>query len=131
VANKEAFARICERVCEEQGWKLLPTGVQIVWSDGRQQVVSLDFFEFDGSDLVRLYATIGPASALPPARLALALQVNARLAHGALAVRDDHLIMTETLMLADADPGEIRASLDYLAETADYYEKIFFGTDTY
>ena len=129
MANKEAFARICERVCEEQRWKLLPTGVQILWPDGRQQVVSLEFFEFDGNDLVRLYTTIGSANALAQERLALALQVNARLAHGALAVRDDHLIMTETLLLADADPGEIRASLKYLAETADYYEKIFFETD--
>lgn len=131
MANEDVFARICERVCEEQGWKLLPTGVQISGSDGRHQVVSLEFFEFDGSDLVRLYTTIGPANALAPARLALALQVNARLAHGALAVRDHDLIMTETLLLADADPGEIRASLEYLAETADYYEKIFFGTDTH
>jgi hypothetical protein len=131
MATKEAFARICERVCEEQGWTLLPTGVQILWPDGRQQVVSLEFFELDGSGLVRLFTGIGPASALAAERLSLALQVNARLAHGALAVRDDLLIMTDTLLLTAADPGELRASLRYLAETADYYEKIFFGTDAH
>lgn len=129
MASKEAFARLCERVCQEQGWKLLPTGVQVFGPDGRQQLVSLEFFESDGDGLVRLYTTIGPAGQLGAERLALALQVNARVTHGALAVRNDLLIMTQTLILADADPGEIRASLGYLAETADYYEKIFFGTD--
>ena len=129
MATKEAFARLCERVCRDQGWRLLPTGVQIHGPDGRQQVVSLEFFESEGSDLVRLYSTIGSSRVLAPERLALALQVNARLAHGALAVRDDDLIITDTLILADADPGEVSASLRYLAETADYYEKIFFGTD--
>ena len=129
MSDRETFGSICERVCDEQGWELLPTGVRIVAPDGRQQVVSLEFFEFEGSDLVRLYSTIGNTSVLAPERLALALRVNARLAHGALAVRDGDLIITDTLLLADADPGELSASLRYLAQTADYYEKIFFGTD--
>jgi hypothetical protein len=129
VPTKEAFARLCERVCRDQGWSLLPTGVQIFGPDGRQQVVSLEFFEFEDKGLVRLYSVIGSTHRLAAERLALALRVNARLAHGALAVRDDELVMTDTLLLADAGPGEISATLRYLAETADYYEKIFFGTD--
>jgi hypothetical protein len=60
-----------------------------------------------------------------------ALRINARLAHGALAVRDDALVMIDTLMLEDADAAEIEASIGYLAETADYYEKVLFGTDEY
>ncbi len=129
MSTKEAFGRICERVCEEQGWELQPSGVRIDYRDGRHQVVSLEFFESDGHDLVRLWSPIGDSRALGVERLALALQVNARLAHGALAVREEQLIMTETLLLRDADPGELRASLESLAATADYYEKIFFGTD--
>lgn len=129
MATKEAFGRLCERVCRDEGWNLLPTGVQIFGPDGRQQVVFLEFFEFENSDLVRLYSIIGSTAALAAERLALALRVNARLAHGALAVRDDELVVTDTLLLADADPGEVSAALRYLAETADYYEKIFFGTD--
>jgi hypothetical protein len=39
--------------------------------------------------------------------------------------------MVDTLMLADADPGEVRATLSYLAETADYYERTMFGPDAY
>lgn len=127
--TKETFARLCERVCREQGWSLLPTGVQIFGPDGRQQVVLLEFFEFEDNDLVRLYSIIGSSDGLGAERLALALQVNARLAHGALAVRDGELVMTDTLLMADANPRVLSAALRYLAETADYYEKIFFGTD--
>lgn len=129
MSDKATFGRLCERVCGEQSWKLLPTGVELRWPDGRHQVVSLEFFEADGSDLVRLYTVVGPVSDLPPDRLALALQVNSRLAHGALAVRDAQLIMTDTLLLEGAEPTQIRAALSYLGETADYYEKIFFGKD--
>ena len=37
--------------------------------------------------------------------------------------------MANTLLLKDADAAEIEASIGYLAETADYYEKTLFGTD--
>ena len=129
MATRETFARICERVCEEQGWQLLPAGVQVRFPDGRGQLVSLEHFEFEQKDLLRLTTGIGPAEQLSSERLALALQINARLAHGALAVLDGTLIMTDTLLLADADAGEIESAVSYLAETADYYEKTLFGTD--
>jgi hypothetical protein len=129
MANREAFGRACERVCEQQGWQLLPAGVKVGLAGGRHQVVSLEFFEFEQEQLVRLYSVIGEADELPPPRLALALQINARLAHGALAVKDGLLVILETLMLEEADPGEIEASVRYLAETADYYEKTLFGGD--
>jgi hypothetical protein len=92
-------------------------------------VISLEFFEFESQELVRLYTVIGPADQLPTERLAMALKINARLAHGALAVLDGELIMANTLLLQDADAPEIEASIAYLAETADYYEKTLFGTD--
>jgi hypothetical protein len=129
VANRETFARACERVCEQQGWQLLPEGVRVGLPGGRHQIVSLEFFEFEQEQLARLYSTIGRAEGLAPGRLALALQINARLAHGALAVRDGQLVILETLMLDEADAGEIEASVRYLAETADYYEKTLFGGD--
>ena len=62
-------------------------------------------------------------------RLLRALESNAGLAHGALAVHGGELVMVDTLMLKDADPGEVEASISYLAETADRYEKILFDTD--
>ena len=131
MATKEVFGELCRRVCAQQGWELLPTGVQVRFGDGRHQVVALEFLEYEGEELVRLFTTIGAVDGMTVRRLTAALRVNASLAHGALAVKDDELVMTDTLMLEDADPGEIEASIRYLAETADYYEKTIFGTDEY
>ncbi len=129
MGTQEAFGQICRRVCDQQGWELLPTGVNVKWADGRHQMVSLEFFEFEKEELVRIYTTIGGIGDLTSERLVIALRTNADLAHGALAVRDDQLIMTDTLMLDDADPGEIEASISYLAKTADYYERMLFDID--
>jgi len=129
MSTRESFGQACERVSERQGWELLPSGVRVDLPGGRRQVISLEFFEFESQELVRLYTVIGPADQLPTERLAMALQINARLAHGALAVLEGELIMANTLLLQDADAPEIEASIAYLAETADYYEKTLFGTD--
>ena len=58
-------------------------------------------------------------------------EINFSLPHGAMAVRSDELVMVDTLILADADPGEIEASLEYLAATADHYEASIFGPDVH
>jgi hypothetical protein len=129
VATQESFAQVCRRVCEAHGWELLPTGIVVRWGDGRHQVVSLEFFEFEQEGLVRFFTTIGDSTELSQQRLAMALRLNAGLAHGALAIKNDQLCMTDTLVLADADPGEVEAVVGYLADTADYYEKTIFGTD--
>jgi hypothetical protein len=97
--------------------------------DGRHQVVSLELFDHEDEELVRLSSTIGEAAKLTPVRLTIALRINAELAHGAFAVKDDNLIIVDTLMLEDADPGEVEASIRYLAQTADYYECVIFETD--
>ncbi len=129
MSTREAFGKICTRVCEEQGWELLPTGVRVRWPDGRRQLVSLELFEFEEEELVRLSTVIGRASELELERLLSALRVNAILAHGALAVQDEDLVMVDTLMLADANHAEIEASIRYLAKTADGYEKTLFDRD--
>ena len=129
MSTRETFGQTCERVSERQGWEVLPSGVRVDLPGGRRQVVSMEFFDFESQELVRFYTLIGAAERLSTERLALALQINARLAHGALAVRDGELIMATTLLLKDADAAEIEASIAYLAETADYYEKTLFGTD--
>jgi len=131
MAGQEHFAHILKRVCRDQGWDLLPTGVQVSWPNGRRQLIELEFFEFKRQELVRLFTTIGEVESMSAVRLTVALRINAELAHGCLAVHEDHLVMTDTLMLRDADAAELEASIDYLAETADYYEKTIFETDQY
>lgn len=131
MATQESFAQVCRRVCKAQGWELLPTGIVVRWGDGRHQVVSLEFFESDREELVRFFTAIGESGDLSQERLEMALRLNAGLAHGALAIKHDQLCMTDTLVLADADPGEVEAVVGYLAHTADYYEETIFGTDQY
>jgi hypothetical protein len=126
-----AFSEICRRICEEQGWDLQPSGVHVPLEDGRHQVVGLEIFEHERKELVRFSSTIGEAGKLTPVRLTIALRINAELARGAFAVKDDQLVMVETLFVVDADPRVIEASIDYLAQTADYYERVIFETDDY
>ena len=131
MVTQKHFAQILKRVCQERGWEVLHSGVRVSWADGRQQLVELEFLPFKQEELVRLYTTIGSVEDLSSIRLTNALRINAELAHGCLAIKNDDLVMTDTLMLGDADYGEIEASIDYLAETADHYEKTIFETDQY
>ena len=129
--TQDHFAQTLTRVCTERGWELTPQGVRVQFANGRQQVVEIEFFEFQREELVRLHTTIGKVEELGTVRLTVALCINAELAHGALAIMDDDLVMTDTLMLDDADFGEIEASIKFLAETADDYEQQLFDTDQY
>jgi hypothetical protein len=131
LAGQEHFAQILKSVCRDRGWELLPTGVQVGLPNDRGQLIEIEFFEFKREELVRLFTTIGEVEGMNAVRLTIALRINTELAHGCLAVHEEHLVMTDTLMLRDADPAEVEASIGYLAETADYYEKTMFETDRY
>ena len=93
MATQDHFAQILRRVCAERDWEFTPHGVLVRFPNGRQQVVELGFFEFQKEELVRLHTTIGKVEELDPVRLTVALRINAELAHGALAVMDDFLVM--------------------------------------
>ena len=99
--------------------------------DGRHQVVALETIRVTKTrNSCVSSSTIGEAAKLTPVRLTIALRINAELAHGAFAVKDDHLMIVDTLMLDDAEfHGEVEASIRYLAQTADYYERVIFETD--
>ena len=131
MASQKHFAQILKHVCQDHAWELLPSGIQVSWPNGRRQLIELKFFQFKHEELVRLFTTIGDVESMSAVRLTVALRINAELAHGCLAVHEEHLVMTDTLMLRDADSAEIEASIAYLAETADYYEKTIFETDQY
>ncbi len=131
MANQDHFAQSLKSVCRDRGWDLLPAGVYVRLPNDRGQLVEIEFFEFKQEELVRLFTTIGEVESMNAVRLTIALRINTELAHGCLAVHEDHLVMTDTLMLRDTDSAEIEASIAYLAETADYYEKTIFETDQY
>lgn len=129
VSDHDGFNERLEQVCGEEGWGLGPDRVEVKLGDGRRQNVSLQPFAFEGSELVRLHSVIGDARHIDAARLTQGLRVSFGLAHGALALRDDQLVIVDTLVARDADPGEIRAVVRYLAETADHFERTMFGVD--
>lgn len=127
--SRNLFADRCREVCASHDWELLPTGILVRWGDGRRQLVRLDIFESERETLVRLSTTIGDVGQLDRDRLVLALETNASLAHGALAIQSGQLCMTDTLMLEASTTEEIEASIDYLSRHADEYERSLFGTD--
>jgi len=131
LAGQVHFAQFLKHVCRDRGWDLLPTGVHVSLPNDRGQLIEIEFFQFKREELVRLFTTIGEVNGMGAVRITVALRINTELAHGCFAIHEDHLVMTDTLMLRDADSAEIEASIGYLAETADQYEKMIFGTDQY
>jgi hypothetical protein len=123
------FAEKCREVCAAHDWELLPTGVFVQFSGGRHQLVRLEFFEYEMEELVRFSSTIGSVESLSRERLMTALRVNADLAHGGLAIIDDELCLVDTLLIEGADSQAVAASIEYLAKSADEYERVIYGTD--
>ncbi len=129
MVNRESFANILRKVCAERGWELLPSGVNVKHPDGRHQVIYFELFDSGEREGVRLTSMIGEAKSMSPEQMEQALRANMNLAHGALALMDDELCLTETLSLDEAEAGEIESAVAFMAELADTYEKILFGTD--
>jgi len=131
LSAREGFERICIEVCRAREWIGQRDQVEVKLEGGRRQVVQLQFFEYEGREMVRLHTVIGSTERIRPTRLQFALELNYALPHGAMAVKDEQLVMVDTLILAEADPGELEASLEYLATTADQYEASMFGPDVH
>lgn len=129
MTSQKTFGGILRAVCEQRGWELLPSGVNVTHPNGRHQLVTIEHFEFEGQQLIRLVSTIGASTRMRREQMDQALRANISLAHGSLALNGDDLCMTDTLSLEDSDPGEIDSVVAYLAEMADYYEQVLFGTD--
>jgi len=122
------FCATLEGVCKALGWHLEDDAIEARFENGRRQELSYRFFEFDGQELVRFDTVIGDASLVNPARLTQGLRVTYKLPHGALALKDDSLVMVDTL-LVDDDAAAVEAIVRYLAETADHLELTMFGGD--
>ena len=124
------FAESCRQACEQQGWELLPTGVLVRCGEDRRQLVAIEFFEFDQEELVRISSVMGEVASLRRDQLAIALSSNMHLAHGAMAIQGDSLCLVDTLP-SDASAEEVAACIDYLARSADEYERLVYGADVH
>jgi len=128
---RENFDSICASVCERRGWMRNADQVEVKLDSGRHQIVHLDYFEHRGIPLVRLHSIIGSTKKILRDRLGYALELNFGLPHGSFAVKDDLLVLVNTLLLADTGVTELDACIDYLADTGDYYERSMFGADSH
>ncbi len=131
MSARENFDRLFVEVCASREWICQRGQVEVKLESGRRQVVQLEYFEYAGRSMVRFHTVIGSTERIRAGRLQFALEINFSLPHGSMAVEADQLVMVDTLILADADPGEIEASLEYLATTADHYEASIFGPDVH
>ena len=129
MTSRNKFGDILRAVCVQRGWELLPSGVNVTHANGRHQMVTFEHFEFEEQQLIRLVSMIGASKEMRREQMEQALRANISLAHGALALNGEDLCLSDTLSLEDSDPGEIESVVAYLAEMADYYEQVLFGTD--
>lgn len=121
-------------LCERAGWPRteLPDGtiaLTVVLAEGRKQEVFVSAYEEEGLSLARLVTHIGPRSRLSGEKTIQALRMNCELRFGAFGIAEDHLVMTDSVLLSAANVEELEASLRYLAREADLAEKFLFGTD--
>jgi hypothetical protein len=121
--------RVFEQVRERHGWNRRGSEIEIPVGEGRTQSVAVETFEHDGVEMLRITTGVGKATMLSPERMGAALRVNNGLAHGALAIREDRLVMTDTFAAHDVTPAQAERSVLFVASTADRYEKVLFGTD--
>jgi hypothetical protein len=131
VSQGESFARLSERVCREQEWELVAGGVRVPLPGGRSQLIDMERYEIAGRERVRLWTRIGPVGTLGAVRMEVALRKNADLERGAFAIRDELLVMTESVAIDEMGPDELEGAVRFLAATADGYEQAIYATDEY
>ena len=129
MTGKDKFEETCEALCEKRGWSLAAHQIDVPTKGSRKQVVYFNFFNYETREMVKLHTVIGSTARIRPERLIFALELNFGLPHGCLAVRNDTLVMVETLILAEVDPLELESAVSYLARTGDHYEATLFGSD--
>ena len=127
------FREIVTRIAHACGWTLRedPSGllVDVPTGGGRAQLVAI-VEERDIADqkIARYWSMIGDAERVDLQRC---LEENSRLCYGGFAIKGKKLCLTDTQLLATADPASVGAVIGNLAAYADRYERELFGTDQY
>jgi serine/threonine-protein kinase len=100
--------------------------------DGRRQRVYVEErdSELSGEPLVHIYS---PCAPVDDAFLRRALELNAQVQHGALAIEEldgrSYFVMRNAYPRATCDPGEVRSSVLAIAEAADGVERSLLEGD--
>ncbi|NDD27753.1 MAG: hypothetical protein EB084_05735 [Proteobacteria bacterium] len=94
----------------------------------RNQAVRVFAQEDGGVQFARFVTNIGSASEFNERKLRTALEMNASLPHGTLAIFEGSLVMLTSLRL-ESDLSQAAEVVGYIVRTADTYEKLLFGLD--
>ncbi len=124
-----AIPEVFQKVCDKNGWSLGGNTVEITLDGGRRQRVFVETFRHEDDEMARAFTVVGSSEDLSQTRAQSALGLNFGLSHGALAIHEGNLVMTDTFLIKDADEDEVEASVRFLSKTADRYEKLIYGTD--
>ncbi len=122
--SKIAAAEGWKLEAAREGWNLVVPTVK-----DRTQIVAAVDFKDGKSDMVRYTSVVGDRKALDGPRLTAALELNARLPHGCLALDGKNLVITATRPLATTTAETSAAVVRYVAAQSDKYERLIYGAD--
>lgn len=121
------------KMCKAESWGLAAAGegwaIDIPQPKGRKQKVYAASFKEGADSMVRYTSMIGDAGTVDDRRSRMALELNAKMPHGCLAIEGGHLVVTETRPLKTTTPESSAVAVKYLAKQADTYERLIYSAD--
>lgn len=117
------------RLGSARGWDVDGRFVTVAVAGGRTQTVRCEEVDEGDGLMLRVSTTVGDASELSASRLRAALGLNWRLRLGSLAIHAQTLKMTHFFPAKKVEDEALVEVVEYLALTADTYEKHLFGVD--
>lgn len=96
---------------------------------GRNQEVRLFTHDTENATMLRIVTSIGSADDFNEHRLRSAMEVNASLNYGSLAIFEGDVVLTANVSMGRTDIGETAEAILYMTRMADTYEKLLFGLD--
>ena len=105
----------------ERGWEADGRFVTVGVAGGRTKTVRCEEIDEGDGKMLRISTIVGDAAQLSASRMNAALVLNWRIRHGALAIHDGMVVMTDFITNRKATDEMIAEVIQYLAMTADTY----------
>jgi hypothetical protein len=99
--------------------------IKLEFDNGRSQEVVITLAKDESGDrFINYYSIIAKVKSDYAELFKYALQMNAAIDYGAIALMDDALILRNTLLFEDCEPHQFIKSLTYIAAKSDEIEEI-------
>lgn len=116
-------------ICMRKNWQCDGQQATLILPGGRHQILTFEPFLFEGEEMLRVFTRVGPVAALSEVQLSAVLGLNSSLAFGALAIVGTDLVMTETFLIKGDCQALVSYAMNFIAETADRYEREIYRTN--